>query len=235
MYIWTHIFFKYAIYYTHNSVSSEYIAKPKHKIFQATKFLILVNVFRMKGKPSETVDDGQIRWSCSPSWMRDPRHLLSTPLLQTPPAPPSRFRLDPHSCDRIQSLSLSGLGSSSKPKGARYGMFLGREVAGRRQHGGEEEGDSDAQSKKQAVWFGRITRVLDAKGKQREQILAVHYRKDRSIRQYTKKNFFVWARLLHFWPVCSPIVAWLSGPNYREPLIQWMITIWYKKYKRVKP
>jgi hypothetical protein len=57
MYIWTHIFSKYAIYYTHNFVSPEYIHKPKHKKCQATQFLILVNVIGMKGKPSETVED----------------------------------------------------------------------------------------------------------------------------------------------------------------------------------
>jgi hypothetical protein len=49
---------------------------------------------------------------------------------------------------------------------------------GQRQHGGEEEGDGDTQSKKPAAQFGRITRVLDAEGKQHEQILVVHYQKD---------------------------------------------------------
>jgi hypothetical protein len=42
---------------------------------------------------------------------------------------------------------------------------------------------------------------------------------------HEKRIFFVWARLLHFGLVCSPIVAWLSGPNYREPLIQWTVMI----------
>jgi hypothetical protein len=59
-----------------------------------------------------------------------------------------------------------------------YRRFLGRETVGQRQHGGEEEGDGDTQSKKPVAQFGRITRVLDAEGKQHEQILVVHYQKD---------------------------------------------------------
>jgi hypothetical protein len=60
MYIWIHTFSKYAIYYTHNFVSPEYIEyipKPKHKKMSSNSILILVNVIGMKGKPSETVED----------------------------------------------------------------------------------------------------------------------------------------------------------------------------------
>jgi hypothetical protein len=60
----------------------------------------------------------------------------------------------------------------------RYGRFLGRETAGQWQRRGEEEDDGDTQSKKPIARFGRIVRVLDAEGKQCEQILAVHYQKD---------------------------------------------------------